>query len=249
MSLRLDYCWLPCRPPPLGGGVGLIVPARGNIAMMYAAELGHTALDATSNTAEHGPLVPSLIRGFDRADCTVANLFDEASRGVRAATDNSQRPWLEANAPPGEISCRPASREEKGVALVIGNNEYKGHGQLRNAVADARLMAETLRNAGFEVIEVYDATRDSFKVSWDAFQNKMRGASVVAMYFSGHGAELEAKKMIIMVEEKTEEAVNDLISLHQHGIRMDEVVASIKHTATSAYILLDTEFLPADYKR
>ena len=44
---------------------------------------------------------------------------------------------------------------EPRVALVIGNSAYET-GPLRNPINDARLMVETLRDLGFDVIERLD---------------------------------------------------------------------------------------------
>jgi carboxyl-terminal processing protease len=50
-----------------------------------------------------------------------------------------------------------AADAEPRVALVIGNSDYGGDlGHLPNPVNDAKLMAETLRKVGFDVVEVED---------------------------------------------------------------------------------------------
>ena len=50
------------------------------------------------------------------------------------------------------IGARAAHAEPR-VALVVGNSDYGGDlGHLPNPVNDAKLMAETLRKVGFEVV-------------------------------------------------------------------------------------------------
>ncbi len=53
---------------------------------------------------------------------------------------------------PSLAATTPAPR----VALVIGNSAYE-EAPLANPANDARLMAETLRGLGFDVIELIDA--------------------------------------------------------------------------------------------
>ena len=50
------------------------------------------------------------------------------------------------------VEAAPPPDDEAKVALVIGNSEYKAS-PLENPANDAKLMASTLRDLGFEVIE------------------------------------------------------------------------------------------------
>ncbi len=59
---------------------------------------------------------------------------------------------------PALAATTPAPR----VALVIGNSAYKD-APLANPVNDARLIAETLRGLGFEVIERTDVDQRSMR--------------------------------------------------------------------------------------
>src|SRR5512147_3258407 len=49
---------------------------------------------------------------------------------------------------------------EKRVAFVVGNGAYKNVAPLPNPSVDAKAMAATLRNVGFEVVEGTNLTRD-----------------------------------------------------------------------------------------
>ncbi|RUT86267.1 hypothetical protein EOD14_14380, partial [Mesorhizobium sp. M7A.T.Ca.US.000.02.1.1] len=54
------------------------------------------------------------------------------------------------------FSAEAATPDAKRVALVIGNSKYIHAVALPNPANDAHLIASTLRNAGFEVIEGMD---------------------------------------------------------------------------------------------
>lgn len=54
------------------------------------------------------------------------------------------------------LSAGLAHAAERRVALVMGNGAYPGSAKLRNAVADAKLMARTLEGLGFKVTLLTD---------------------------------------------------------------------------------------------
>ena len=53
-----------------------------------------------------------------------------------------------------------AAKADRRVAFVVGNGTYKNVAQLPNPPIDAKAMAATLRNVGFEVIEGSNLSRD-----------------------------------------------------------------------------------------
>jgi uncharacterized caspase-like protein len=88
------------------------------------------------------------------------------------------------------------------LALVIGNASYARLGALANPGRDAQLMAERLRQTGFEVTAVLD--RDLKSLSQDvedfAEQVKARGPSTVALlYYAGHGVESDGANYLVPV--------------------------------------------------
>jgi uncharacterized caspase-like protein len=50
------------------------------------------------------------------------------------------------------LFCQPASAATR-VALVIGNSEYRNVPQLTNPDNDATAFAETMKQAGFDVVD------------------------------------------------------------------------------------------------
>jgi len=58
-----------------------------------------------------------------------------------------------------DLSTRAAER----YAIVIGNGDYESASGLKNANADAALMASFLRDQGYEVIERHNLTKLGFE--------------------------------------------------------------------------------------
>ncbi|UGV26781.1 peptidase [Rhodopseudomonas boonkerdii] len=80
-----------------------------------------------------------------------------------------------------------AALADKRVAFVVGNGAYKNVDPLPNPPIDAKAMASTLRNVGFEVIEGSNLTRDGMTERLLEFGRKAQGADVALFFYAGHG--------------------------------------------------------------
>jgi len=100
--------------------------------------------------------------------------------------------------------------KEYRVALVIGNSEYQ-MGYLANPVNDARSIAQSLRNVGFEVLLYENTTsKDEMKMAVREFGKKLRmNRGIGLFYFAGHGVQVDGFNYLIPVNANifTEEEV------------------------------------------
>lgn len=81
---------------------------------------------------------------------------------------------------------------EPRLALIVGNGNYRDVVSLDNAVHDARLMSETLREKGFEVTVLVDADQVSLNQAIAQFGRDLRVAgneAVGLFYYAGHGVQ------------------------------------------------------------
>lgn len=87
------------------------------------------------------------------------------------------------------------------VALVIGNSNYENIQSLDNPQNDARLMAETLKEAGFEVRELIDGNYRQMKKELLEFGRVLRNSDVEAglIYYAGHGVQVRGENYLIPV--------------------------------------------------
>ncbi len=90
-------------------------------------------------------------------------------------------------------------RGEKPVALVIGNSAYAS-GPLRNPTNDARAMAQTLRELGFEVLAHEDLGYQAMRRAILDFGNRLPQSGVALFYYAGHGIQVNAKNYLIPVD-------------------------------------------------
>ena len=93
----------------------------------------------------------------------------------------------------------PAAR----VALVVGNSNYGGDlGVLPNPVNDSRLVAQSLKRIGFDVIEVEDADQSTLKRAIAEFGDRMAAAGGDAtslFFYAGHGLQLAGQNYLIPI--------------------------------------------------
>ncbi len=92
-----------------------------------------------------------------------------------------------------------AAAVETRLALVIGNSAYS-EAPLANPVNDARLMSQTLRELGFEVIERLDLDQKAMKIAIFEFGDRLEEAgkdAVGLFYYAGHGVQVDGDNYLI----------------------------------------------------
>jgi uncharacterized caspase-like protein len=94
---------------------------------------------------------------------------------------------------------------EQRVALVIGNNNYRGVlSKLSNPINDARAIKSILEQRGFKVFYSQDVTKRSMADSLSSFYRTLSRGGVGMFYFSGHGIEVDGQNYLIPVDAKIE---------------------------------------------
>ncbi|TGT17850.1 hypothetical protein EN817_31890, partial [Mesorhizobium sp. M3A.F.Ca.ET.174.01.1.1] len=83
------------------------------------------------------------------------------------------------------------------VALVIGNSKYVYAPALPNPASDARLMADVLRKAGFNVIEGVDLDYAGMRDRLNKFTEASYDADTALIYYAGHGMQVNGKNYLI----------------------------------------------------
>ena len=109
-----------------------------------------------------------------------------------------------------------AAAEPPRVALVVGNGAYRD-GVLRNPPNDARLMAATLRDIGFEVTELVDAGLTDMKLAIVDFGERLEKAgdeAVGLFYYAGHGLQVRGANYLLPVDARIRrEADVDIVAV------------------------------------
>lgn len=101
------------------------------------------------------------------------------------------------------VAALAVPAQAKRVALVIANAGYANATPLRNPAADARLLAGSLKQAGFDTVTVKgDLTKTALEAELRAFGERAEGADVALVYYAGHGIEAGGQNYLIPVDAK-----------------------------------------------
>ncbi len=93
-----------------------------------------------------------------------------------------------------------APAQAKKLALVVGNDDYANVDKLQRAVNDARAVANTMGQAGFEVDLGVNLDRRAFNTRFDALLSRIEKDDTVFFYFAGHGIELNHANFLLSTD-------------------------------------------------
>lgn len=121
------------------------------------------------------------------------------------------------------------------VALVIGNGKYVHAPTLTNPASDARLMAETLRKAGFKVVEGIDLDYLGMNDRLNRFTEASYDAELAVIYYAGHGMQVNGKNYLIPVDSELKAPAH----LRTRTIQIDELLAALPPDPGVGVVILD----------
>lgn len=105
----------------------------------------------------------------------------------------------------GQNAMRPAGLAPgRRIALVIGNANYSD-ARLLNPTNDARDIAATLGELGFEVTHRENLSLKEMREAIRAFSKKLRDGEAGLFYFAGHGVQLNGVNYLIPIGAQIEE--------------------------------------------
>ena len=116
-------------------------------------------------------------KGVFRLACAVALLFAATAWTAQAA----------------------AAFSGKRVALVIGNSKYPS-APLKNPGNDARAVANSLKELGFEVVLRENAGRRDLAVAIRQFGAAIAPGSAALFYFAGHGMQVKGRNYLVPID-------------------------------------------------
>jgi hypothetical protein len=128
------------------------------------------------------------------------------------------------------FSAKDVSAER--LALVIGNDKYQSIPALLKAGEDAKSMGQVLKNAGFRVTSLQNATYREIVKSVDKFSREIKPDDQAVFFFAGHGVQLKSGNYILPVDvdaenesmvERTSYSLDDitfLLGRHKSGFQL-----------------------------
>jgi uncharacterized caspase-like protein len=133
------------------------------------------------------------------------------------------------------LVCQPAFAEKR-VALVLGNSAYLNVAPLPNPVNDGAVIAATLKNAGFDVV---DSRRDlpaiEMRRALRDFSDSARDADIAVIYYAGHGMEVDGTNYLIPVDAKLERDTD----VYDEALSLDRILVAVEPAKQLRLVILD----------
>lgn len=124
------------------------------------------------------------------------------------------------------------------VALVVGNGAYKHGNPLKNPLADATDVADTLGRIGFELVGgrvQTDLGHEEMEGMLAKFKEESEDAKVVLFFFAGHGMEVGGTNYLVPVDAEVQEE----FQVKHRTLPLDEVLAAIAGDDRLKIVILD----------
>jgi uncharacterized caspase-like protein len=107
-----------------------------------------------------------------------------------------------AEQPQNRLPLDDPKRPPRRMALVIGNWQYGGQSELRNAKHDFEDVGAKLKRSGFLVASAENASHDALDTAIDGFSSSLHQGDVAVVYYAGHGAQVRGHNYLIPADFK-----------------------------------------------
>ncbi|MGY2047357.1 caspase family protein [Methylobacterium sp. JK268] len=125
---------------------------------------------------------------------------------------------------------------DRRVALVIGNAAYRTVPALSNPGRDAAAVAEMLRRAGFDSVDLrQDLGTVELKRAVREFMLVARDADIALVYFAGHGIEVSGVNYLI----PTDARLRSDFDVEDEGLALERVTRAIEPARRLRLVILD----------
>ncbi|RXT48819.1 caspase family protein [Bradyrhizobium betae] len=124
----------------------------------------------------------------------------------------------------------------KRVALVIANSAYQHAPSLTNPINDGSVMAKTLKDAGFDIVDSrHDLSALDTRRVLREFADATRDADIAVVYYAGHGIEVEGSNYLIPVDAKLERDTD----VYDEALSLDRVLVAVEPAKQLRLVILD----------
>jgi uncharacterized caspase-like protein len=133
------------------------------------------------------------------------------------------------------LLSQPAHAEKR-VALVLANSAYQNVPQLANPANDGALIAATLKDAGFDVVDSrHDLPALEMRRALRDFSDSARNADIVVIYYAGHGMEVDGTNYLIPVDAKLERDTD----VYDEALSLDRILVAAEPAKQLRLVILD----------
>lgn len=120
-------------------------------------------------------------------------------------------------------------------ALLIANAEYSHFGKLPNSISDAQQLGDVLRQIGFNVNLVENASREEMLDALDSFEDRLKASKGIAFFhYGGHGVQVDGKNFLIPADAD----IPDEKRVATRAVDVDEVMGALDASGSSANVVV-----------
>ena len=153
----------------------------------------------------------------------------EASRSRVAVADLATRP---AYTP---VALGQVGEAVRSVALVIGNTRYPDdEAPVRQAVGDARAMADEMRARSFDVTLGENLTKQRMLDSFSSFASKIEPGATALVFFSGYGIQSDRQTYLVPVNAEIWQEAD----VRRDGVMLDRLLADLDARGAAAKLVV-----------
>src|SRR5689334_12814328 len=169
-----------------------------------------------------------------RSVALVAGLLGMVSLAIGAHAALNKRA-LDAAKAIGTEQSADAAKKPSRLALIIGNGHYPdAAAPLNQPINDARALTSTLRQSGFDVDVVEDASKDDMQRAIGRLKSKIKAESVVMLFFGGYGIQAGRESFMIPVDARIWKEGD----VKREGISVESVLDNIREMGAKAKLVV-----------
>jgi uncharacterized caspase-like protein len=128
-----------------------------------------------------------------------------------------------------------AAHAEHRVALVVGNGDYQNVPHLTTPANDASLIADALKQDGFDVTLANNLDRDGFTKALQSFGTAAHDADWAVVYYAGHGLQIGDINYLVPIDAKLENADD----VAKQAVSLDQVLTAVADAKSLRVVILD----------
>lgn len=184
---------------------------------------------------------PRLLNGrIFEASLSCESGHDISDRGCSVRVDVCGHLLKTANSIPSAntvSSKSPFDPGYKGVALVIGNADYKVQElSLNDPIEDAKGMSDALSQLGWKVILKSNLDRGAMQAVLEQYSADLRSGEVGLFFYSGHGTQVNGANYLLPIDFRISETTADNIA--EKAISLVSILKIIRASPTKPNIIL-----------
>src|SRR5437660_4484768 len=180
-----------------------------------------------------------------RSVAVVTGLVGMVSLAIGAHAALNKRALDAAKAIGTEQSADSVKKQPR-LALVIRNGHYPdASAPLNQPINDARALSATLRQSGFDVDVVEDASKDDMQRAIGRLKSKIKPETVVMLFFGGYGIQAGRESFMIPVDARIWKEGD----VKREGISVESVLETIKEKGANAKLVVLDASRRSPYER